>query len=67
MSTQSDGFFVLEDNASTPSGISYGLENRETMPRMFPGRSFGPGSRVQFFDLGWRVISGSQRPAKISD
>ena len=29
-------FFVLEDNVRTPSGVSYMLENRETMLRMFP-------------------------------
>ncbi|MGM0660647.1 MAG: circularly permuted type 2 ATP-grasp protein [Pseudomonadota bacterium] len=29
-------FFVLEDNARTPSGMSYMLENRETMLQMFP-------------------------------
>ncbi|WP_394728548.1 circularly permuted type 2 ATP-grasp protein [Altererythrobacter sp. GH1-8] len=29
-------FFVLEDNARTPSGVSYMLENRETMMNMFP-------------------------------
>jgi uncharacterized circularly permuted ATP-grasp superfamily protein len=29
-------FFVLEDNARTPSGVSYMLENRETMMHMFP-------------------------------
>ena len=29
-------FFVLEDNARTPSGVSYMLENRETMLNMFP-------------------------------
>ncbi|MEM9501206.1 MAG: circularly permuted type 2 ATP-grasp protein [Pseudomonadota bacterium] len=29
-------FFVLEDNARTPSGVSYMLENRETMMSMFP-------------------------------
>ena len=27
---------MLEDNARTPSGVSYMLENRETMLRMFP-------------------------------
>ncbi len=31
-----DGFFVLEDNARTPSGVSYMLENRETMMALFP-------------------------------
>lgn len=34
--TGSDKFFVLEDNARTPSGVSYMLENRETMLQMFP-------------------------------
>ncbi|RXR27640.1 circularly permuted type 2 ATP-grasp protein [Sphingobium fluviale] len=29
-------FYALEDNARTPSGVSYMLENRETMMRMFP-------------------------------
>jgi uncharacterized circularly permuted ATP-grasp superfamily protein len=29
-------FFVLEDNARTPSGVSYVLENRQVMTRMFP-------------------------------
>jgi uncharacterized circularly permuted ATP-grasp superfamily protein len=34
--TGEDDFFVLEDNARTPSGVSYMLENRETMLGMFP-------------------------------
>ncbi|WP_284126072.1 circularly permuted type 2 ATP-grasp protein [Parerythrobacter aestuarii] len=34
--TGPDDFFVLEDNARTPSGVSYMLENRETMMGMFP-------------------------------
>jgi uncharacterized circularly permuted ATP-grasp superfamily protein len=29
-------FYVLEDNARTPSGVSYMLENREVMMRLFP-------------------------------
>ena len=29
-------FYVLEDNCRTPSGVSYMLENRETMMRLFP-------------------------------
>jgi hypothetical protein len=32
----SDNFYVLEDNARTPSGVSYMLENREIMMRLFP-------------------------------
>ena len=34
--TGEDDFFVLEDNVRTPSGVSYMLENRETMLQMFP-------------------------------
>jgi len=29
-------FYVLEDNARTPSGVSYMLEDREVMMRLFP-------------------------------
>src|SRR5205807_721475 len=32
----SDTFYVLEDNARTPSGVSYLLENRGIMLRLFP-------------------------------
>lgn len=31
-----DEFFVLEDNLRTPSGVSYMIENRRTMMRLFP-------------------------------
>ena len=31
-----DDFYVLEDNARIPSGVSYMLENREIMLRLFP-------------------------------
>mgnify|MGYP001800624634 CR=1 FL=1 len=34
--TGPDEFYVLEDNARTPSGVSYMLENRETMLKMLP-------------------------------
>ena len=36
MRTSENEFFVLEDNTRTPSGVSYMLENRETMMHMFP-------------------------------
>src|SRR5260221_14780261 len=29
-------FYVLEDNARTPCGVSYMLENREIMMRLYP-------------------------------
>jgi uncharacterized circularly permuted ATP-grasp superfamily protein len=35
--TAADELFVLEDNCRTPSGVSYVLENREVMTRLFPG------------------------------
>ncbi|MFO1127880.1 MAG: circularly permuted type 2 ATP-grasp protein [Rhodospirillales bacterium] len=31
-----EDFYVLEDNVRVPSGVSYMLENRETMMRLFP-------------------------------
>lgn len=34
--TGEDSFMVLEDNTRTPSGVSYMLENRETMMHLFP-------------------------------
>lgn len=34
--TSENDFFVLEDNARTPSGVSYMIENRETMMQLFP-------------------------------
>lgn len=34
--TGPDDFYVLEDNCRTPSGVSYMLEDREVMMRLFP-------------------------------
>ena len=34
--TAENEFYVLEDNCRTPSGVSYMLENREAMMRLFP-------------------------------
>jgi uncharacterized circularly permuted ATP-grasp superfamily protein len=34
--TDAETFYVLEDNVRTPSGVSYMLENREIMLRLFP-------------------------------
>ena len=44
-----DDFYVLEDNARTPSGVSYMLENREIMLRLFRivlALSRGAGERI---------------------
>jgi uncharacterized circularly permuted ATP-grasp superfamily protein len=46
--TGADEFFVLEDNARTPSGVSYMMENREAMLRLFP-ELFG-GLRIKPVD-----------------
>ena len=34
--TAADTFYVLEDNLRTPSGVSYMLEDRRMMMRLFP-------------------------------
>lgn len=39
------GFQVLEDNARTPSGVSYVVENRHLMQRAFPDLMAGVGIR----------------------
>ncbi len=46
--TGPEDFFVLEDNCRTPSGVSYMLENREIMMRMFP--SLFRENRIQPID-----------------
>ncbi|MEO1959408.1 MAG: circularly permuted type 2 ATP-grasp protein, partial [Paracoccus sp. (in: a-proteobacteria)] len=46
--TAKDEFFVLEDNCRTPSGVSYMLENREIMMRMFP--QLFRGNRIEPVD-----------------
>jgi len=38
-------FYVLEDNCRTPSGVSYMLEDREVMMRLFPALFQGQGIR----------------------
>ncbi len=58
-------FYVLEDNCRTPSGVSYMLENREIMMRMFP-ELFSRGRVLPIDDyptLLRRTLAGV-RPAK---
>lgn len=47
--TGPEEFFVLEDNCRTPSGVSYMLENREIMMRMFP--ALFRGNRIEPVDV----------------
>ena len=48
-------FLVLEDNARTPSGVSYVVENRHTTMRMFPDLLQGIGIRP-VDDYGPRLL-----------
>ena len=56
--TGPDEFMVLEDNARTPSGVSYMLENRETMMAMFPELF----SKVKVRDVSdWQPVHRKER------
>ena len=64
--TGPDEFFVLEDNARTPSGVSYMLENREAMLRLCPElfRRFAVRPVDNYPDLLREMLqSVSPRPA----
>jgi uncharacterized circularly permuted ATP-grasp superfamily protein len=65
-------FFVLEDNVRTPSGVSYVLENREIMMRLFPdafaGQSISPvGNYPERLIENLRAVapSGAQDPVVV--
>ncbi|MEZ5796597.1 MAG: circularly permuted type 2 ATP-grasp protein [Paracoccaceae bacterium] len=63
--TGPDEFFVLEDNCRTPSGVSYMLESREIMMRMFP--ELFRGNRIEPVDNYSEVLRrtlASVAPAK---
>ncbi len=61
-------FFVLEDNARTPSGVSYVVENRHMMLRAFPDLLDEIGLRG-IDNYGARLIAALQEvaPAGITD
>jgi uncharacterized circularly permuted ATP-grasp superfamily protein len=61
-------FRVLEDNARTPSGVSYVVENRHLMLRAFPDLADNIGLR-QVSDYGMRLRKGLAEvaPAGVSD
>ena len=63
--TGPDEFFVLEDNCRTPSGVSYMLESREIMMRMFP--DLFRGNRIEPVDNYAEILRrtlASVAPAK---
>ena len=53
---ETGGFLVLEDNARTPSGVSYVVENRHLMSRAFPDILAGMRLRP-VDDYGRRLLS----------
>jgi uncharacterized circularly permuted ATP-grasp superfamily protein len=58
-----DGEFrVLEDNARTPSGVSYVIENRHLMLRAFPDLVDGIPLRP-IDDYGWRLVAAMREIA----
>jgi len=64
-----DGTFrVLEDNARTPSGVSYVIENRHTMLRSFPDLLDDIGVRT-IDDYGMRLVGAMRAiaPADATD
>ncbi len=65
--TGPDDFAVLEDNCRTPSGVSYVLENREIMTRMFPELfSRGRVRPVDDYPDRLRTVMESVAPASAS-
>jgi hypothetical protein len=64
-----DGVFrVLEDNARTPSGVSYVIENRHLMQRSFPDLMRGVGLRsVSEYGMRLRDALAEMAPAGIMD
>ena len=64
-----DGVFrVLEDNARTPSGVSYVIENRHLMQRAFPDLIGGVGLRsVSEYGMRLRNALAEMAPGGILD
>ncbi len=61
-------FRVLEDNARTPSGVSYVVENRHLMQRAFPDLVSGIGIRpVSDYGIRLRDALAEMAPAAVGD
>ncbi len=61
-------FRVLEDNARTPSGVSYVIENRHLMLRAFPDLVAGIGIRqVSNYGMHLRDALAEMAPPEITD
>ena len=65
MRVSENEFYVLEDNLRTPSGVSYMLENRETMMHLFPELFAQPSrraGRALSGDAAAQTLQASRRP-----
>ncbi len=61
-------FLVLEDNARTPSGVSYVIENRHMMLRVLPDLVAGIGIRpVEEYGVRLQQALAAVAPAGVSD
>lgn len=61
-------FRVLEDNARTPSGVSYVVENRHLMMRAFPDLTDNIGLRqVSDYGMHLRAALGEIAPPDVAD
>ena len=66
--TGTDGFYVLEDNLRTPSGVSYMLENREMMMRLFPDMFMEHHVQpVEVYPDALRAVLRSVAPEGVND
>jgi uncharacterized circularly permuted ATP-grasp superfamily protein len=65
---ETGGFLVLEDNARTPSGVSYVLENRNMMRRIFPDLMDGIRVRpVGSYGMRLQHALAEIAPANVAD
>ena len=61
-------FLVLEDNARTPSGVSYVIENRHMMLRVLPDLVAGIGLRgVDEYGMRLQQAMAAMAPAHVAD
>ncbi len=61
-------FLVLEDNARTPSGVSYVIENRHMMLRVLPDLAAGIGIRpVEEYGVRLQQALAAVAPAGVAD
>jgi uncharacterized circularly permuted ATP-grasp superfamily protein len=61
-------FLVLEDNARTPSGVSYVIENRHMMLRVLPDLMAGIGIRpVEEYGVKLQQAMAALAPAHVTD